>query len=263
MKLVSAAKVRRAQEAMTSGRPYAESLEQVAANLAKRANPDDHPMLKPREEKVALYLIVCSDRGLCGAFNSNLFRQVTSHIADREGEQIVLGVIGKKGRDYFRYRKFEILKTYLNLYKGLTIESVRPAAEFAIDYFLKETSTVVYLAFNRFRSIINQKPEIVRLLPAVPAPREEREAVSEHLYEPTTEEVLDGVLREYVTAQLYRAMLESQAGEHAARMTAMDSATKNAGEMIAGLTLTFNRQRQQKITKELIEVVSGADALKE
>jgi len=263
MKLVSAAKVRKAQDAMTAGRPYTENLGNVAANIAKRANPDDHPMLQTREEKNALYMIVCSDRGLCGAFNSNLFRYVVAHIAEREGETIVLGVIGKKGRDFFRYRKFEILETYLDMYKGLTIESVRPPAEFLIDYYLKEPSTVVYLAFNRFKSIINQKPEIVQLLPVVPAPVEENEVLSEHLYEPTVEEVLDGILREQVTAKIFQATLDSQAGEHASRMTAMDSASSNAGEMITSLTLTYNRQRQQKITRELIEVISGADALKE
>jgi len=270
MKMVSAAKLRRAQEAVVAARPYANKLQQVLASLARREDQDAHPLLAQRGKGKALVVLVTSDRGLCGGFNSNVSKTVERYIranAD-DFEQLDLLLIGRKGNDYLKRRPgMTIFKVYENLL-GTGQVSYAPAALIGkelIELFDGGQYDAVFLAYNAFRSAISQEPSIVPLLP-IDAGGEEDPASSEYLadyiYEPSASAVLAQLLPKYIEVQIFRAFLESVASEHGARMSAMDSASKNASEMIGKLTLQYNRARQAAITKELMEIISGAESVK-
>ncbi len=270
MKMVSAAKLRRAQEAVVAARPYADKVQQVLASLARREDQDAHPLLAQRGQGKALIVLVTSDRGLCGGFNSNVSKAVERHIrANPDGfEQIDLMLVGRKGNDYLKRRPgMSIFKVYENLL-GTGQVSYAPAALIGKDLvalFESEQYDAVYLAYNAFRSAISQEPQIVPLLPVVAETGEEPavgEYLADYLYEPNASDVLAQLLPKYVETQVFRAFLESVASEHGARMSAMDSASKNASEMIGKLTLQYNRARQAAITKELMEIISGAESIK-
>ena len=270
MKMVSAAKLRRAQEAVVSARPFADKMQQVLASLARREDQDAHPLLARRGTGKALIVLVTSDRGLCGGFNSNVSKTVERHIrANPDGfEQLDLLLVGRKGNDYLKRRPgMTIFKVYENLL-GTGQVSYAPAAligEELVELFVGEQYDAVYLAYNAFRSAISQEPRIVQLLPIVPEaePAETgSEYLADYLYEPSASAVLAQLLPKYVEVQVFRAFLESVASEHGARMSAMDSASKNASEMIGKLTLQYNRARQAAITKELMEIISGAESVK-
>jgi F-type H+-transporting ATPase subunit gamma len=270
MKMVSAAKLRRAQEAVVAARPYANKLQQVLASLARREDQDAHPLLAQRDKGKALVVLVTSDRGLCGGFNSNVSKTVERYIrANADGfEQLDLLLIGRKGNDYLKRRPgMTIFKVYENLL-GTGQVSYAPAALIGkelIELFDAGQYDAVFLAYNAFRSAISQEPQIVQLLPIEAGGEEEaasNESLVDYLYEPSASAVLDQLLPKYVEVQIFRAFLESVASEHGARMSAMDSASKNASEMIGKLTLQYNRARQAAITKELMEIISGAESVK-
>ncbi|MBI3399581.1 MAG: ATP synthase F1 subunit gamma [Deltaproteobacteria bacterium] len=260
MKMVAAAKLKRAHDDIVAARPYAQKMLDIANSLASRVRPDAHPLLHKRGGNRIELIVVTSDRGLCGGFNSNILRATEGFLRNNTDSTITLNIIGRKAKDYFKRRDMKIRQER-------TVGSGRPkyaaAAEIAkeiVDSYIKETFDETYLIYSEFKSALSQKPVIQKLLPIEPTKGVEKAA--EYIYEPSQEAILADILPKYIEIQIFRALLESAASEHGARMAAMDSATKNAKEMISSLTLTYNRFRQAAITKELMEIVSGAEALK-
>ena len=263
MKMVSAAKLRRAQEAVLAARPYAEKMAALLQNLSARVAAEAHPLLTAREEKKVLLLLLTADRGLCGGYNSNLIRAAEGFLRSQRGEkEIQLAVVGRKGVDYFRRRKVEMAERYINIGARPAEELAAELAEKLIARFLQGECDAVYLLYSRFRSALSQVPTMEKLVPVAAEKDEGEGQATEYLYEPGLEALLSSLLPKVVEVGIYRALLEASASEHGARMTAMDSATSNAAEMISTLTLQMNRARQASITKELLEVVSTAEALK-
>jgi F-type H+-transporting ATPase subunit gamma len=248
MKMVSAAKLRRAQDAIVAARPYARKMREVIQAVAARASEDTHPLLASREGKRLALLVVTSDRGLCGSFNAGLTRTVQR----------------RKGRDFFRRREIPIRKEYLGVLGTINRGHASMMANDLIQGFLSGEFDEVQVVFNEFRSAISQVTRFLKLFPiALETKEEEAAGVGiDYLYEPAREEIVAKLLPKYVETLLFTVLLESVAGEHGARMTAMDSATNNSVDMIARLTLQMNRARQATITTELTEIVSGAEALK-
>ena len=265
MKMVSAAKLQRAQDRVTAAHPYAERMQLVVEHLEARVHTTRHSLLRPRAEGKSLLLVVTSDRGLCGGFNGNIQRATAEKIRELGGgERIDIIAIGKKGRDFLIYRQFDLLDSYIEIFlREVTYEQAREIAHRLLSLYEREAYRQVLVVSNRFRSAMVQQVAILQLLPmsTLANPDDEPEEPFDYLYEPSPTQVLDTLLRKQVEVQIFQILQESFAGEHGARMTAMDAATQNATEMIANLTLTFNRARQAAITTELIEVVSGADAL--
>ncbi|SRR6266545_5734861 len=270
MKLVSAARLRRAQDAIVGARPYANALAAAMAEIAARAGMDSHPLLDRRSPERITIVALTSDRGLAGGFNANIFRAVQRFIVERKqatpaAKEIVLEIAGKKGRDFFRRRKLHIGHEL----GGPTAETAGRIADelgHIVTHAFKSGATdAVFLVYNEFKSAAQQKVVVEPLLPvtaATPPGRASAEGLLDFLYEPSKEGVLDTLLPLYVESQIFRALLESMASELGARMTAMENATTNAKEMISSLTLKYNRARQASITKELMEIVGGAEALK-
>jgi F-type H+-transporting ATPase subunit gamma len=261
LKMISAAKLRRAQERVVAARPYAQSIRELLENVAIAAanDPDlaDSPLLAHREEKRIQLILMTSDTGRAGAFNANLNRAADRFLEEKNGEQWEVVAVGKKGRDYYRRKQATIRNEYLNV---LTKPEYGTAAEIArqtIRRFREQEIDSVYLIYNEFKSVMSQKVFSTRVLP-VELPR--REDKLDYIFEQPPLEMLERLLPRYVEVMIYRGMLESSAAEHAARMTAMDAASTNAGKVIDTLTLNMNRARQAAITKEIIEVVSGASA---
>jgi F-type H+-transporting ATPase subunit gamma len=265
MKMVSAAKLRRAQGAITAARPYARKMREVVQAVAGRAGGDAHPLLTAREGKKLALLVVTSDRGLCGSFNSGLTRAAYRFVNDHRDryEEIALFMVGRKGRDFFRRRDIPIRKEYIGVLGSISRGHAEAMANDLVSGFLSGEFDEVRIVFNEFRSAISQ---VVRFEPLFPIALEKAEGEAaggiDYLYEPGQKEILANLLPKYVETQIFRVLLESVAGEHGARMTAMDSATNNSVDMISRLTLQMNRARQATITTELTEIVSGAEALK-
>src|SRR4051794_7169388 len=261
MKMVAAAKLRRAQERMFAARPYAAGLRQVLASVSTRVDINAHPLLQSREpERKVVIVIVTADRGLCGAFNSNVIRAAQNFIRERNFESVELLTIGRKAGDFFKRRPIPIRENVF-VAQALSIEVARRIADGLIKDFIDEKIDGVYVVYNEFKSLIAQHVRAERLLPIM----SEFEATPgqpsiDYLYEPGPEQILSDLLPKHIEFQLYRVLLESAAAEQGARMTAMEAATKNASDMINYLTLTYNRIRQAAITKEIIEIVSGASA---
>ena len=266
MKMVSAAKLKRAQDAIVAARPYARLMREVVQAVARRAGQDAHPLLLSRETKKLGLLVITSDRGLCGGFNSNLLRAVNGFLEEKgnKGEEVVLFAVGRKARDFFRRRRIPLRKEYINILGSLSYAHAEQVGGDLLEGYLAGEFDEVEIAFNEFRSAISQSVRRDRLFPIAlkPAEGEAPEAGIDYLYEPSRKEILATLLPKYVETQIFRMLLESVAGEHGARMTAMDSATNNAVDMISRLTLQMNRARQASITKELMEIIGGAEALK-
>lgn len=262
MKMISAAKLRRAQERALASRPYAKMLDQILANVAEaaaqNAEGEVHPLLAVREERRILAIVVTADKGLAGGFNSNLLKMAQRFLDDHRGSELTLEVIGRKARDYFRRRTYSVKGEHLDLFRLVKYEDAERIADIVIDRFSKAEVDAVYLFVNEFKSVIAPNPIGVRILP-IEVPKSASPA--DYIYEQKPEEMLGSLLPRYVKVRMYRALLESAAAELAARMTAMDAATSNASEMIDKLTLYMNRVRQASITREIIEIVSGAAAL--
>ena len=263
MKMVYAAKLRRSQAAVLEARPYAAALEAVLRLLAGRVSAVRHPLLVERPEKSATLVVVAGDKGLCGAFNANVLREATALIRGGRWEGVDLVLVGRRGIDFFRRRGLAAAATYPELMKGVTAEGAREVARLLAGRYECGGTDAVYLLYNRFRSIMRQEVTLERLLPIERTQAATSESESTYIFEPSPQALLAEILPRHVEFKVLRALLDSQAAEHAARMMAMDSASKNAVEMIDRLTLTYNRARQASITKELIEIVSGAQALAE
>jgi F-type H+-transporting ATPase subunit gamma len=261
MKMVSAAKLRRAQDRVIAARPYAGMLRQVLANVAAAVANDEtageHPLLARRPENRILLVLITGDKGLAGAFNTNLIKGAQRFIVERQQASVTLELIGRKGRDFFRKRSANISGEAVNLAAKVVYDEIAAVARKAIEMYRNEEIDAVYLLFNEFKSVVSQKLTVSRVLP-VELPQ--NAAPVDYIFEQPPGEMLAALLPRYVEMEFYRALLESAAAEHAARMTAMESATSNAAEMIDKLTLYLNRVRQASITKEIIEVVSGAAA---
>ncbi|HKE19045.1 MAG TPA: ATP synthase F1 subunit gamma [Kofleriaceae bacterium] len=272
MKLVAAARLRRAQDAIIAARPYSEALERVVSELAERAGREAHPLLAERPGKRAQVLVLTSDRGLAGSFNAQLFRRTEAVLAeDLSGwDETALRVVGRKGNEFFKRRQVPIIKYIAAPTSATALDVSRELANHLVHDFLEEKADRFYLIYSEFLSAMSQKPVVRQLLPIEPRQPTETETKKEKesqragdfLYEPSKEELLEHLLPLYVQNGIYRAALESIASELGARMSAMDSATRNAGEMIDRLTLQYNRARQAAITKELLEIIGGAEALK-
>ena len=266
MKMVAAAKLRRSQDAVVAARPYAQTMADITAELARATDAEAHPLLQRRQVKRIALVVITSDRGLCGGFNSNLCRTAQRHAEEksRSGEidECRYEVVGRKGRDYFRRRKLNMTRDLPGAVGDTARARGKELAAAVTDEFLNGTVDAVLLVYNQFKSVGSQRPVVEPLLP-IPAMATATDAGgSEFLYEPGKNQILDYVLPLFIETQLHRALLESIASEFGARMTAMENATKNAKEMIDRLTLQYNRARQSSITKELMEIVGGAEALK-
>lgn len=260
MKMVAAAKLRRAQDRMMAARPYSGAMHQILQSVAARVESEQHPLLVRREEKNVLLLVVTADKGLCGAFNMNAIKAAQNALRDQGWQTTQLLPIGRKATEFFRKREVEIRFQAINVFQALSMDTAREIAKILIDDYAEEKIDAVYVVYNEFRSMISQKVSLQKILPLEVPPQEEGAPRIGYLYEPEPGTILSQLLPRYVEFQLFRILLESSAAEHAARMTAMEAATKNAREMIDQLTLTYNRVRQAAITKEIIEIVSGAAA---
>jgi F-type H+-transporting ATPase subunit gamma len=261
MKMVSAAKLRRAQDRTISARPYGALLRKVLGNVAAAIAGDEHaeenPLLARREEKRILLVLITADKGLAGAFNTNLIKGAQRFQAERPGVEVKFELIGRKGRDFFRKRAALVAGEHVGLAAKVRHEDTAAIARKAMEMFRGEEIDAVYLIFNEFKSVATQKLTVARVLPAeLP----QQATPVDYIFEEPPAEMLDALLPKYVEMEFYRALTESSASEHAARMTAMDAASSNAADMIERLTLYMNRVRQSSITKEIIEVVSGAAA---
>ena len=266
--MVAASKLRRAQEKITSARPYAVQMQHVLAGLAGRVDESIHPLLAAREtgpDSRTLIIVVTSDKGLCGSFNTNL-NKAASQLAVKSSAPVVFGLVGRKGRDYFGRRGFKVEFEQVGIFQKLAFSNAQTIATLAMDAFTSGRADRVLLVYNEFKSVMSQKVVVDQLLPIAHTDTAGNGPVVddgqvEYLFEPTAQEIFNQLLPRYIGVQIYRALLESTASEQGARMTAMRNASKNAGEIIDTLTLRMNRARQAEITQEILEVVGGAEAL--
>ena len=263
MKMVSSSKLRRAQDRIVRSRPYAQEMLRVFNSLATRVDPAAHPLLKDDPQAARTLLVVISaDRGLCGSFNTNVIKATAQHIADHPaepGREVALALVGRKSRDFFNRRGFDVKYEEVGLFQNVKWEHAQAIANTCIKEFLGPDVSSVYLVYNEFRSVISQRVVVERLLP-IPKLDVEKIEGADYLFEPSPAEMLETLLPFHVAVQVNRALLESSAAEHAARMTAMDAATRNAKDMVDRLTLYMNKVRQAAITREIIEIVAGAQA---
>lgn len=259
--MVAASKLRRAQESILSARPYALKMMEMMRHLASRCNQDMHPLLQEREEKKILLLIITSDKGLCGGFNSNILRKALGIFKENPNKEVSLIVAGRKGNTFFQVQGRTILRDYVGWTTDFDFLKAKEIGDTLMDLYMENAADKVYVVYNEFKSVMQQEVVVEQLLPIVPEMLEGGEDTVDYIYEPDEASILDNLLKKYMNVEIYRAFLESTASEHGARMTAMDNATRNAGEMIDSLTLNYNKARQAYITKELIEVVNGAEAL--
>ena len=261
MQMVAASKLKKAQDGVVQARPYAAKMSDVLASLAVRVKPGKHPLLQRRDEKKVELLVITSDRGLCGGFNTNVSKAADAFLKEKAAcEELTLSVVGRKARDYYRRRDWEFKTEELN--PGSTNFSQAEAiARPIIDRYVEGEIDAVYVAYTEFQSAMTQHVIVKRLLPLEPKALAEDEIPVEYIYEPSEDALLADIIPRYIYTQIFSMLLESIASEHGSRMTAMDSATKNASEMTDKLTLLYNRARQAAITTELMEIVSGAEAL--
>jgi F-type H+-transporting ATPase subunit gamma len=259
-KMVSAAKLRRAQEAMFAARPYARKMMEVLNSLASRADPKLHPLLEERGDEKILLVVVTADRGLCGGFNANIIRTGTRFLRERGQRDLAVGLVGRKGRDFFRRRKVKVRFERVGIFQALRYASAREIAADLIAGYTRREVDQVYLLYNEFKTVVQQRIVVERLLPVERLVPQPTEPPLDYLYEPEPAGIFAEILPKHVEVQVWRALLESAAAEHGARMAAMDAATNNAADMIDRLSLHMNKVRQAAITKEIIEVVSGAGA---
>jgi F-type H+-transporting ATPase subunit gamma len=265
MKMVAAAKFRRAQQRMFQMRPYADRMNAILTSLAGSAEGEIHPLLAVRPRKNIEVLVLTSDRGLCGAFNTNILKAASKYTAEltKEDYAVTVSIVGRKARDYYKRRNVSMRKTWTGIAGKISYANAQEIAADIIEKYANETVDEVVLIYNEFKSAIAQKVVITRLLPMAPIQAsEETLPVFNYIFEPSKEEIFTMLLPKNVEIQIYRALLESQASEEAARMAAMENATKAANEMIDSLTLQYNKARQATITKELMDIVGGVEALK-
>jgi F-type H+-transporting ATPase subunit gamma len=260
MKMVAAARLRRAQDRIFNARPYANEMITLLASVAARTSDRSHPLLAERPIERQLLVLVTADRGLCGGFNTNLIRAAQSYLDEHRDRDVSIIMVGRKGRDYFVRRPVKIFAEHINIFGRLEFSQAQSIAKTIIELYTQEKVDAVDFIYNEFKSIMTQRVMVERYLPIKPIEPAAGESLIDYLYEQPAQEIFNALLPRYVEIEVYRALLESQAAELAARMTAMDAATNNAAEMIDTLTLYMNRVRQAAITREIIEVVSGAAA---
>jgi F-type H+-transporting ATPase subunit gamma len=264
MKMIAASRLKRAQERVVAARPFAQRMLMVLNGLVARVDPEMHPLLRTVDHATGrpLLIVITADRGLCGSFNSNVIKAAGQFIVNEgRGREVAVGLIGRKGREYFRRRGFDVRYEQVGIFQRLSFNDAVALANVAIEEFTAGTASSVHLVYNEFKSVMSQRIVVERLLPI---PRLESEAAGgpavDYLYEPAAKEIFKELLPRHVQVQVYRALLESNAAFYAAQMTAMDAATRNSADMIENLTLYMNKVRQAAITREIIEVVSGAAA---
>lgn len=266
MNMVAAAKLRGTQARMENFEPYAVKFAQVLENLASRMDPEIHPLLMRKDMVAKVELLhFTADRGLCGSFNANTIAMAEKWIGSqqKEGVDCSLTVVGKKGRDFFRKRNYPITTTHVNIYDTVDIAFVNQMTNDFIGRFLRDEVDEVYMIYSRFLSMAKQEPVVVKLIPIEPPKGEEKEeGMADYLCEPSAEALLIELLPKHISVQVYNALLQHATSEHAARMAAMDNATKNCTEMLENLTLVYNKARQAAITAELMDIVGGAEALR-
>jgi len=266
MKMVAASKLRRAQDRVVATRPFARAARQMLASIASRVDHTSHPLLNQRPGAATgptLLIVITGDRGLCGSFNTNIIKAAGQFIREHQGRAISLGLVGRKGRDVLRRSGLPVRFEHVNLPKNIVFAEAEAIAKPAIDDFIAGKVDSVYVVYNEFKSVMSQKLTIEKLLPLEPIEAADTgdDKGNDYIYEPSAQAIFDALLGRFVEVQIMRALLESNAAFYAAQMTAMDAATRNSAEMIEGLTLTMNKVRQAAITREIIEVVSGAQAL--
>jgi F-type H+-transporting ATPase subunit gamma len=263
MKMVAAAKLRRAQENILKARPYSLKLRSVIHEVSGHAERSLHPLLAVRLPREVGVVVVTSDRGLAGSFNTNILKRAVKEIAalEAQGQKVHLVTVGRKGSDFFKKRGYDVIQAHVNLFNNLHFGVASSIGQSLVDLYVREELDRIYLIYNEFKSAIQQFVTVEQLLPIIPD-EELKPSSIEFLYEPNPLAVLSGVLPLYVNIQTWRVFLESNAAEQGARMTAMENATNNARDLIDSLTLTYNKVRQATITKEILEVVSGAEGLK-
>ncbi len=272
MKMVAAAKLRRAQESIVSARPYARKIGSLLKHLLNRVEVTRNPLLKEREIKRIAMVVVTADRGLCGAFNSNIVRtavqQIESQYADHlRSDRLKIVTVGKKGFDYFNKRGYPVFAKHVGIFYTLDFNHARTIVNELVDAYLREVVDQVVVIYNEFKSVVQQRIVVEQFLPVPPldsleAEKENSTNLVDYIFEPSSERIIDAMVPRHLNFQMWRILLESNAAEQGARMTAMDNATENAKEMIRDLTLLYNNARQAAITKELLEITAGAEALK-
>ncbi|MBI4429147.1 MAG: ATP synthase F1 subunit gamma [Ignavibacteriales bacterium] len=273
MKMVAAAKLRRSQDAIISARPYARKMNELLRHLVTKIDPEINPLLQTREVHKAALIIVTADRGLCGAFNSNIIKTAVDHIEKNYAHLIErlhafkLIMVGKKGFDFFNKKDYELHAKHVGIFQAVDFNHARSIVQEISDGYLKDEFDKVEVIYNEFKSVIQQRIVVEQLLPIPPEDTKETDdlkslAQVEYIYEPSSADIVNALLPKHLNFQMWRILLESNAAEQGARMTAMDNATTNASELIRDLTLSYNKARQASITKELLEIVSGAEALK-
>ncbi len=262
MKFVSAARLRRAQEAALAARPFAKELLRVLRSTMARIESPQHPLLAKRPEERILVMVLAGERGLAGAFNSNILKKAAEFVRSKQGKKIVTIPVGKKSRDALRKAGFEFAAEYVNVLARVDYGVARDISKLITELYCQDKIDAVYIVFSEFHNVVSSDLKVEKLLPVEPMETEASTKATEtqidYIYEQPEQQILDRLLPRYIETQVLRALLESSAAEHAARMTAMEAATKNAGEVIEGLTLHMNKVRQAAITKEIIEIVSGA-----
>lgn len=264
MKMVAAARLRKAQDRMLKARPYSNSLDDTLGHVAAKVDSSLHPLLNVREPKRIGFVVVTGDRGLCGSFNANIIRRAANEMkqTQQNGVEFELIAVGKKGFEHFNRRRYPILEKYINFFDKLDFKHAQDIAALIQDQYVSEKLDRIYLVFNEFKSAIQQNIIVQQLLPIVPRPPQDEKFATEFLFEPSPLKILDNLCSRYLNIEIWHALLESLAAEMGARMAAMSTATDNAKELIVQLTLYYNKVRQANITRELMDIVGGAEALK-
>jgi F-type H+-transporting ATPase subunit gamma len=264
MKMVAAARLRKAQDRMLKARPYSKSLDDTLGHVAAKVDPALHPLLNVREPKRVGFVVVTGDRGLCGSFNANIIRRAANEMkqTQQNGVEFELIAVGKKSFEHFNRRQYPILEKYINFFDKLDFKHAQDIAALIQEQYVNEKLDRIYLVFNEFKSAIQQNIVVQQLLPIVPRPPQDEKFATEFLFEPSPLKILDNLCPRYLNVEIWHALLESFAAEMGARMTAMSTATDNAKELIFQLTLHYNKVRQATITKELMDIVGGAEALR-
>lgn len=261
MQMVAAAKMRRAQDAIEAARPYAQQLDAVLGNLQQSIDPSDNPLFNERPVERVAVAMATADRGLCGGFNGNICRRVQSELAEYAGKEVELVTIGRKGYNFFRGREHNIVHNYTDVFRSLEFSRAAEIAQRLTQSFLNGEVDRVLLVYSEFRSVAQQVPMVQQLLPIAPRETETDEYGTDYLFEPSPEALLETLVPRHVNFQVWRALLEVNAGFFAAQMTAMDNATKNAGDLVDDLTREMNKVRQSSITLELMDIIGGAEAV--
>jgi F-type H+-transporting ATPase subunit gamma len=267
MKMVAAAKLRKSQERILQMRPFAKKMNSLLQNLSAAQSDGQEWYSVAREEKKILIVAISSDRGLCGSFNSSVFKATLKLIEEKYSAQhqqknVTILPIGKKSAEFFTKRNFPVINNYATIFHDLTFENVSEAAQYLMDRFRAAEFDKIEIVFNEFKNVATQILRIEQLLPVLPLPAGSKKEEADYIYQPNQEEIISGLIPKSLKVQLFKSVLESNASENGARMTAMDKATENAGELLKDLRLTYNRTRQAAITKEILEIVAGAEALK-